>query len=101
MPRTRFSAALYLLLVVAKGMLVGVVSCRLYMTNTASANASPQTMAEFRKRYLGEMRDKVKVNDAQVAAVTQCLDSAKRKFDALHAQETPLHDKIQQDLIDD
>jgi len=99
MPRSRFSAVLYLFLVFASGILVGVVSYRLYMTKTVNAN-SPQTMAEFRKRYLSEMRVKVKVNDAQVAAVVGLLDDAKKKFDDLHAQETPLHDKIQADLIE-
>jgi hypothetical protein len=100
MPKTRSAAALYLFLVFASGILVGTISNRLYMTRTASANTSPQTMAEFRKRYLSEMRTHVKVNDAQVAAVTKLLDETKRKFDDLHAQEQPLHDKIQQDLID-
>ncbi len=100
MPRTRISAAIYLILVFGSGILVGAVSHRLYMTKTASANNSPQTMAEYRKRYLSEMRAKVKVNDAQVAAVTGLLDNAKGKFDALHAQDTALHAKIQQDLID-
>ena len=100
MTRTRTSAALYLCLVFASGILVGVFSHSLYITKTASANTSPQTMAEFRKRYLAEMRTRVKVNDAQVAAVTGLLDDAKRKFDALHAQETPLHDRIQSDLIE-
>ena len=100
MPRTRISAAFYLILVFVSGILVGAVSHRLYMTKTASANNSPQTMAEYRKRYLSEMRAKDKVNDAQVAAVTALLDHAKGKFDALHAQDTALHDKIQQDLID-
>src|SRR5580700_2209612 len=100
MPRTRISAAFYLVLVFVSGILVGAVSHRLYMTKTASANSSPQNMAEYRKRYLSEMRAKVKVNDAQVAAVTALLDHAKGKFDALHTQDTALHDKIQQDLID-
>jgi hypothetical protein len=100
MPKTRSGAAFYLFLVFASGILVGTVSHRLYMTRTASANTAPPTMAEFRKRYLSQMREKVKVNDAQIATVTALLDDAKRKFDALHAQEQPLHDKIQQDLID-
>jgi hypothetical protein len=94
------SAALYLFLVFASGILVGVFSHSLYITKSASANSSPQNMVEYRKRYLAEMRSKVKVNEAQVATVTALLDDAKRKFDALHAQETPLHDKIQSDLID-
>jgi len=100
MPRTRVSAALYLILVFVSGILVGAVSLRLYMTKTISANNPPQNMAEYRKRYLAEMRAKVKVNDTQVASVTALLDNAKGKFDALHAQDTALHDKIQQDLID-
>lgn len=103
MLRTRLSAAFYLILVFASGILVGVFSHRLYVyvTKTASANSSPQTIAEYRKRYLGEMRARVKVDDAQVAAVVTHLDSAKKRFDDLHAQEQPLHDKIQQDLIDE
>jgi uncharacterized protein YnzC (UPF0291/DUF896 family) len=100
MRRNRTSATLYLFLVFASGMLMGVFSHSLYITKSASASSSPQNIAEFRKRYLAEMRTKVKVNDGQVTAVTGLLDDAKRKFDALHAQETPLHDKIQQDLID-
>jgi len=101
MPRTRLSASLYLILVFASGILVGVVSHRLYVTTSASASNSPQTMAEYRKRYLAEMRARVKVSDAQVAAVVGHLDDAKKRFDNLHAEEQPLHDKIQNDLIDE
>ncbi|HEY3824704.1 MAG TPA: hypothetical protein VGL82_09100 [Bryobacteraceae bacterium] len=101
MPRTRISIALYLVLVFASGILVGIVSFRLYATNTASANNSPRNMSEFRKRYLDGMRTKVGVSEAQIVAITRTLDQTKRKFDALAAQEQPLHDKIQQDHIDE
>ncbi len=100
MLRTRLSAALYLAIVFASGILVGVVSHRLYVTNTASANTAPRTMDEFRRRYLGEMKDKVGASDEQLAAVGRILDQTKGKFDALHAQEKPLHDKIQQEQVD-
>jgi predicted secreted Zn-dependent protease len=101
MPRSRLSIALYLVLVFASGILVGIVSFRLYSTNTASANNSPQSMSEYRKRYLDGMRTKVGVSEAQIVAITRELDQTKRKFDALAAQEQPLHDKIQQDHIDE
>jgi len=101
MPRSRLSIALYLFLVFASGILVGIVSFRLYSTNTASANNSPQSMSEYRKRYLDGMRTKVGVSEAQIVAITRELDETKRKFDALAAQEQPLHDKIQQDHIDE
>src|ERR1700728_2236072 len=100
MPRSRISIALYLFLVFASGIMVGIVSYRLYSTNTASAN-SPGTMSEFRKRYLDGMRTKVGASEAQIAQITRTLDETKRKFDALAAQEQPLHDKIQQDHIDE
>jgi len=101
MPRTRLSAALYLVLVFASGILVGVVSHRLYVTSTVSATVNPpRTMDEVRKKYLAEMREKVGVNDQQIAAVNQILDDTKRKFDDLHTSEKPMRDQIQQEQID-
>jgi hypothetical protein len=99
-PRTRISIAIYLVLVFASGIMVGLVSYRLYATKTASANNSPG-MSEFRKRYLDGMRTKVGTSEAQIKAITGILDDTKRKFDELAAQEQPLHDKIQQDHIDE
>jgi hypothetical protein len=100
MPRTRISIALYLILVFASGITVGIVSYRLYATNTASANNSPRSMSEFRKRYLDGMRTKVGVSEAQVVEITRTLDETKHRFDELAAQEQPLHDKIQQEHVD-
>jgi hypothetical protein len=102
MPRTRLSAALYLLLVFASGILVGVVSNRLYMTTTASADSqpAPKSMNEFKRRYLDDMQRRVGINDAQREAVSHILDDTKRKFDNLHASEKPLRDKIQQDHLE-
>jgi hypothetical protein len=100
--RTRVSAALYLVLVFASGILVGVVSHRLYVTSTVSATGAPppRTLDEVRKKYLADMRAKVGVNEQQVASVNQILDDTKRKFDELHAQEKPMHDKITQEQVD-
>jgi hypothetical protein len=101
MPRTRISIVLYLILVFASGIMVGIVSHRLYATNTASANNTPQSMTEFRKRYLDGMRTKVGASEDQIVAITRTLDDTKRKFDALAAEEQPLHDKIQQEHVDE
>jgi hypothetical protein len=100
MPRTRTSIVFYLILVFASGILVGTVSHRLYATNTAIASTSPRSMSEFRTRYLAGMREKVGVSEEQIVAITKQLDETKRKFDALAADEKPLHDKIQQDHVD-
>jgi peptidoglycan hydrolase CwlO-like protein len=101
MLRTRISIALYLVLVFASGIMVGLVSYRLYATSTVNANNSPQSMSEFRKRYLAGMRTKVGASEAQIVEITKTLDETKKKFDALAAQEQPLHDKIQQEHIEE
>ena len=100
-PRSRLTIALYLVLVFASGVLVGVVSHRLYATtSTASANNSPQTVNEFRRRYLDGMRTQVGATEAQLAEISKILDDTKQKVNELAAAEKPLHDKIQQDHID-
>jgi hypothetical protein len=103
MPRTRLSAVLYLILVLASGILVGVVSHQLYVTTAVSASlvpAAPRTLDEFHKQYFADMRKKVRVNDDQVAAVKRIFSDTKRKFDDLNAQQKLLKDKIQQDQHD-
>jgi len=101
MPRTRLSAILYLILVFGSGILVGVASTRLYAVKASvPANSAPRTMAEFRSRYMTEMRQRVGVNDAQAAAVAKILDDTKKKFDDIRREERPLRDRIQQEQID-
>jgi uncharacterized protein YdiU (UPF0061 family) len=103
MPRTRLSAVLYLILVLASGILVGVVSHRLYVTTAVSASlvpAAPRTLDEFHKQYFADMRKKVGVNDDQIAAVKRIFAQTKQKFDDLNAQQKMLKDKIQQDQHD-
>jgi DNA anti-recombination protein RmuC len=101
MPRTRLSAALYLILVFASGVLVGVASHRLYVTTTARASATPapRSMDEFKRRYLAQMQERVGISDQQKTAVSSILDDTKRKFDALHATEKPAVDRIQQEQL--
>ena len=101
MTGNRTSAILYLILVFASGILVGGVSHRLYMTTSASASTTTETSAQWRKRYLKTMKEKVAVSDAQISVVDKLISDAKRKMDDLRAQEKPLHDKLQQELIED
>jgi hypothetical protein len=102
MPRNRNSAFLYLILVFASGILVGVVSYRLYVTTSVSATAAaqPRSMDEVRKKYLADMKQKVGVNDTQLASVNRILDETKLKFDDLNRKQKPLKDAIQQEQVD-
>ena len=100
MPRTRLSAILYLILVFASGVLVGVVSTRLYAVKASVPTPAPRTMAEFTRRYTDEMRQTVGVNDEQVAAVAKILADAKKKYDDLRREQRPMRDRIQQEQVD-
>jgi hypothetical protein len=87
MSKSRISAFLTLLLVFASGAVLGAVAHRLYVVNAgpiaASKRPSPE---EVRKRQVGEMRERVKMDDAQVATFNQILDQTKSRFDETHKQ---------------
>ena len=90
MPKSKLSAFLTLLLVFSSGAVLGAVAHRLYMVNTVmSGLGNPQkrpTPEEFRKHQLDEMREKVKLDDAQIATFNQILDQTKAAFDQTHKQ---------------
>lgn len=101
MPRTRLSAIFYLVLVFASGILVGVVSTRLYAVKASvPVTTAPRTMTELTNRYVAEIRQKVGVDDAQVAAITKILADTKKKFDDIRREERPQRDRIQQEQVD-
>lgn len=100
MPRTRLSAILYLVLVFASGILVGVASTRLYAVKASVTPVTPRSMAELTTRYVEQMRQKVGVNDEQVTAVTKILADTKKKYDDLRHEERPVRDRIQQEQVD-
>jgi len=87
MPKSRLSAFISLLLVFLSGALVGAVAHRLYMVNSVTAvrpgqpkgpHMSPE---EFRKRQVEEMRQKVGLDDQQIAQYNAILDSTRQEFE--------------------
>jgi hypothetical protein len=87
MPKTKFSALLSLLLVFGSGILVGAVGYRLYMVNSvamAPPGRPPQRDPEdVRKRRIQELRDRVKLDDDQVAKLNGIYDHTRQEFHAL------------------
>src|ERR1043166_5409004 len=89
MPKNRTSALLSLMFVFLSGALVGAVSHRLYMVNTVSGGTNtgqrPQKLdpEEIRKRRINEMRDKVKLDDDQVAKLNVIYDHTRQQFHSL------------------
>jgi hypothetical protein len=77
MPKSRFSAALYLLVVFLSGALVGGLSYRLYAVSPVSAKLSPE---DLRHRYIEAIREKVKLDNEQIQQVNQILDDTRARF---------------------
>jgi uncharacterized protein YnzC (UPF0291/DUF896 family) len=100
MPRSKVTIALYLFLVFASGIVVGIESHRLYATTSTARATSLQTMSEFRKRYLEGMKNEVGASGEQIVEINNILEDTKKKVEQLTAAEKPLHDKIQQEHID-
>jgi hypothetical protein len=90
MLKTRSSALLSLLLVFLSGTLVGGVSYRLYMVNSVSSGGVPSGRdrgkmdpEEVRKRRVNEMREKIKLDEDQVAKLNVIYDSTRQQFHSL------------------
>lgn len=102
MPRSRLTAILYLVLVFASGILVGIASTHLYAVKASETPPAPVVapLAEFTTRYLAEMREKVGVTDEQAEAVRNVLAATKKKYDDLRREGRPARDRIQQEQVD-
>jgi hypothetical protein len=88
MLKTKSSALLSLILVFLSGILVGSVSYRLYMVNSVNSGGAPAgrpqaNPEEVRKKRVAEMKEKVKLDDDQVAKLNIIYDTTKQQFDAL------------------
>jgi hypothetical protein len=88
MLKSRFSAALYLVLVFLSGALVGGFTYRLYSVNTVTATATRRTdPVEWRKRYMDEMRSQVHIDADQEAQINQILDETGAEFAQIRTRE--------------
>jgi hypothetical protein len=88
MPKAKFTAAVYLLIVFSSGALVGAVAHRLYMVKTVLSTEPPPRRlgpAEWRKNLTDAMKTKVKLDDRQVIALQEILDDTDAEFRQLHA----------------
>jgi hypothetical protein len=89
MSKSRWSAFVSLLLVFLSGSLVGAFAYRLYSVNTVHSGLNgpgPRRTdpEELRKRMVAEMRERVKLDDAQVLAYNRILDETREQFDQVH-----------------
>ncbi len=104
MKRTNLAVALYLVLVFASGVVVGVVGYRLYDRDPSGVRFGhdqqrrpPISPDEMRRRYVEEMRTRLKLNDGQLQNLNSILDDSRTKFRALREKYRPEVHAIQEE----
>jgi len=97
MPKSRLLAFLGLLAIFVGGAISGAFGYHLYMASPVFGhNLSPATAGthkspgpdpeEIRKRLVEEMRQRVKLDDAQIAKLNRIFDYTRAQFDQIHRE---------------
>ena len=96
MRRPGLAAALYVVLVFLSGAVVGVFGDRLYTAKVVIANVNPKP-ADYRKQYVAEMTNRLKLSQEQVNQLGAILDDTRTKFHEEHdrskQQLAQIHDE--------
>ena len=108
MPKSKLSAFLSLLLVFISGSVVGALAYRLYMVKTVytTTTAPPRRPdpEEVRRRIIAELKEKVRLDDQQVAVLNRTMDETNDAWhkmrDEMNAKGHKLHDEQWQKFRD-
>lgn len=88
MRRSNLTLALSLLIVFASGIVVGVLGHNYFLKREVAARA-PRSPEEFRKAYVEEMRNRLKLSGPQVEHLNQILDETREQFRQLREKQRP------------
>jgi hypothetical protein len=97
MKLTRWTVALYMGLVFVCGGVVGAFGHRLYTVSGVSANVASRNPEEFRKKYLADIKARLKLTDAQVTQMSVIMDDTRMRFRETRAVIEPQMKKIRED----
>ncbi|MDX2154527.1 MAG: hypothetical protein SFV54_27545 [Bryobacteraceae bacterium] len=87
MDKGRRAVGLYVALVFASGVLVGVVGQKVYNETSVRANTRPRP-EEFRKRHMEEMQSRLQLSAEQVTQLEKIMDETGSRFKALRENHT-------------
>jgi uncharacterized protein YeaO (DUF488 family) len=99
MRRTSLTTGLYLVLLFLSGVAVGAFGLRLYTLNAVSASVNPRNPEEFRRRYIAELRSRLKLSDDQANRLGPILDATRQRYHDLHEQHKPELKAIQDEQV--
>jgi len=97
MRRPGLAAALYVALVFLSGAVVGVFGDRLYTAKTVIANGAALKPADYRKKYVEELTQRLRLTPGQVNQLGSILDDTRTKYHEEHdrskQQLAQIHDE--------
>jgi hypothetical protein len=96
---SKLALSLYVLLIFASGVVVGIFAFRLYTVNSVAANA-PRSPEEWRRQYVADMRTRLHLDAAQLGKLNGILDDTRARFTAAHDRIRPEMDQIHRDQQD-
>lgn len=99
MKRTTLAAFAYIFLVFLSGVAVGGFGHWLYTTRAVSAKSSRPSPEEYRRRYVDEMKTRLKLSAEQVQQLNVVLDETKLRYRELRAKHKPDYEAIQAEQV--
>ncbi len=91
MKRSNFSVTVYLVVLFLSGVLLGSVAYGLYNARSVNAalKSNPCTADAVRRRYIDEMKTRLKLRDSQVEKLSAILEDTHHRFKALREKYKP------------
>jgi len=97
MKLTRWTVALYMGVVFLCGGVAGAFAYRLYTVSAVSANASARNPEAFRRRFLAEMKVRLKLSDDQLNKMGVIMEQTRERFRAARSTIEPEIRTIRED----
>jgi hypothetical protein len=101
MRRSGLATALYVTLVFLSGAVFGIFGYRLYTAKSVNATTNTRP-ADYRKQYVQEMTQRLRLTSEQISQLSTILDETKTKYDDEHErskrQLSQFHDEQTQKI---
>jgi Spy/CpxP family protein refolding chaperone len=91
---SRLTIALYVGLIFASGVVLGVFGHSLYAVTTVVSKNTPKP-EELRKKRLAEMQSRMKLSDEQFAKINSIYDETRAKFHEVRERYRPELDSLE------
>jgi Spy/CpxP family protein refolding chaperone len=91
---SRLTIALYVGLIFASGVVLGVFGHSLYAVTTVVSKTTPKP-EELRKKRLAEMQSRMKLSDEQLSKINSIYDETRAKFHEVRERYKPELDSLE------